>query len=240
VPKKPERPSPASPPASDPPPSAAASSPESGKVSQTSESEGFVADAGPAFDPEQAEAINGAVPRSAPPSLAPAPPPIEWEEDTIEALLRLKGRALHAAIGVGENDWQYTALDLAAIAPPLARICNRYEPIARLAKHSDPLVLAFAFGGYGVRSLEERRAVLAQYQEEDEGVPEGAPPRPESAVPQAPPPQPPAAPQPPRQAGNLAAGPAPPMQPTAPPPPPPPRPGEAPVDPTAVEWQVGE
>jgi hypothetical protein len=147
--------------------------------------------------------------------------------------------------GVGEQDWLYTELDLAAIAPPLTRICNRYEPIARFAKYSDPLTLAFAFGAYGVRSLEERQAVLAEYQDEDGGAPIEQ--RPETAVPQAPPPgqppvPPPPAPAPPRQAGNFPTGPAgpPPMQPTEQrPPAPPPRPAEAPIDPQAVEWQVG-
>jgi hypothetical protein len=166
---------------------------------------------------------------------------VQWEEDTIRALLTLKGRGLHAAIGVAEEDWRYTELDLAAIAPPLARICNRYEPIQRFAKYSDPLTLAFAFGAYGVRSLEERQQELRAQEELDAGTAPIEPLGPEDAVP--PPSPPPQAPAPPRQAANFPAtttGP-PPMQPSEGPAPPlPPRPAEAPVDPTAVEWQVGQ
>lgn len=237
--KEPEQPSPASQRGSAPPPSEG-SSRASGPASPTSDGGGFIADAGPEFDPEAAAAINAEVPRVAPPPAAApeAPPPIVWEEETVEALLRLKGRGLHAALGVGAEDWVYTELDLAAIAPPLTRICNRYEPIAQLAQHSDPLLLAFAFGGYGLRSIEERRRILAEYPDEDGGVPEQAMPSPETAVPVAPPPAPPA---PPRQAANFpttAAGP-PPAQPTEErPPAPPPRPAEAPIDPQAIEWQV--
>lgn len=95
------------------------------------------------------------------------PPPIEWEQDTVETLLRLQGRALHAGVGVAEADWLHTDLDLAAIAPPLTRICNRYEPIQALAKHADPLVLLLALGGYSVRSLEERAAVLRELEPAD-------------------------------------------------------------------------
>lgn len=237
--KDPEQPSPASPRASDPAPSGEGSSPVSPPASETSE---FVADPGPAFDPETAPPatpINAGVPRTPPPAEAPAP--IVWEEDTVEALLKLKGRGLHAALGVGEQDWLYTELDLAAIAPALTRICNRYEPIAQLAQHSDPLLLAFAFGGYGLRSIEERRRVLAaEYPDDDGGVPEEALPSPETAVPVAPPPAP-AAPTPPRQSANFPTGPGgpPPAQPTEQrPPAPPPRPAEAPIDPQAVDWQV--
>jgi hypothetical protein len=174
---------------------------------------------------------------------APAPEPaaeqlVQWEEDTIRALLTLKGRGLHAAVGVAEEDWRYTELDLAAIAPPLARICNRYEPIQRFAKYSDPLTLAFAFGAYGVRSLEERQHELGVQAELDADTVPIEPLGPEDAVP-----SPPPAPAPPRQAANFptVAAVPPPMQPSeGPAPPPPPRPAEAPVDPTAVEWQVGQ
>lgn len=237
--KDPEQPSPASQRGSDQPPKEA-SSPVSGPVSPTSEGASFIGDPGPEFDPEVAAAINAGVPRAAPPPPAAAevPAPIVWEEETVEALLKLKGRGLHAALGVGEQDWLYTELDLAAIAPALTRICNRYEPIAQLAQHSDPLLLAFAFGGYGLRSIEERRRVLAEYPDDDGGVPEEALPSPETAVPVAPPP---AAPTPPRQSANFPTGPGgpPPAQPTEQrPPAPPPRPAEAPIDPQAVDWQV--
>lgn len=230
MPNDPEHPNPGSAPS----PSEGGSSAASSRDSQ-SEPGGFIADAGPAFDAEAAAA-------EMPPPPAPEPTAgqmVQWEEDTIRALLTLKGRGLHAAIGVAEEDWRYTELDLAAIAPPLARICNRYEPIQRFAKYSDPLTLAFAFGAYGVRSLEERQHELREQEELDAGTAPIEPLGPEDAVP---PPSPPP-PAPPRQAANFpttAAGP-PPMQPSeGPATPPPPRPAEASVDPTALEWQVGQ
>lgn len=230
MPKEPSEPSPS--PASAPPPSEADSSPASGRASQ-SEPGGFIADAGPAFDPEAAGA-------EMPPPAPTAEPAelVQWEERTIEALLGLKGRALHAAAGVAEQDWRYTEVDLAAIAPPLTRICNRYEPIQRLAKYSDPMTLAFALGAYGVRSLEERQAELRLRGEEDEGA--AMPIAAEEEV--TPAPQAPA--PPPRQASNFpttTAVPAAPAQPAeaAPPPPRPPRPAEAEIDPTAFQWEVG-
>jgi hypothetical protein len=227
-------PEPASPPPSPesaPPPSGAASSAASSRASQ-SES-GFVADAGPEFDPDAAGA-------EMPEPPAPAGEPaalIEWEEDTIKALLTLKGRGIHAMIGVAEQDWRYTELDLAAIAPPLTRICNRYEPIQRFAKYSDPLTLAFALGAYGVRSLEERQVMIAAMQGEEGTVPI-APAGPEPPVPTSEAPTPA-----PRQAASFptsAPGPAPAMQPSeGPAPTSAPRPAEADVDPTEVEWEVG-
>jgi hypothetical protein len=207
-PSQPQSPSPSSP--------AAASSPASGTASR-SEPPGFIGDAGPQFDPERA----AAEPSPAAPAPEPAPL-IEWEEDTIRALLTLKGRALHAGIGVADDDWRYTELDLAAIAPPLTRIANRYEPVQRLAKHADPLILLFALGGYGVRSLEERAAVLRALEPEADTVPIEPLEEPGFTVP----PQPPT-PQGPPPANAQA------------PPPRPPRPAEADVDPEAVNWQVG-
>lgn len=152
---------PPSPPQSQSDPDEAASSPASAPDSRTSEGAGFIADGGPTFDPERAAE------QLPPPPLEATvlPPPVEWKEDTIEALLNLKGRAVHSLIGVADEDWRYTQLDLAAIAPPLTRICNRYEPVQQLAKHADPLLVLMALGGYSVRSLEERRAVFAELAE---------------------------------------------------------------------------
>jgi hypothetical protein len=202
-----------------PPPSPsdeAASSPASAPASPTSEPAGFIADAGPAFDPERA--AEQLPPAPAEPAVLP--PPIEWEQDTIEALLSMKGRALHAGIGVADEDWSYTELDLAAIAPPLTRICNRYEPIQRLAKHADPLVLLFALGGYGVRSLEERAAFLRSLEPADvEPIEPLAADQPiNAAAPSAPPP-----PAPPVTPGQFEPG-------TVP---------QAPVDPEELQWQTG-
>jgi hypothetical protein len=201
----------------------------------------FIEDAGPEFDPEAAAEEMPPPPTAADRSLEAM---VQWEEDTIAALLSLKGRGLHAAIGVTEEDWRYTELDLAAIAPPLTRICNRYEPIQRLAKYSDPMTLAFALGAYGVRSLEERQAELKRRAlAYEEGGGDGTtviPPADEPPVPPAAAPTPAPAP---RQAASFptsAPGPAPPMQPSeGPAPVGEPRPGEAPIDPAAVEWKVG-
>lgn len=233
MPKEPN-PSPRNP-ASAPPPSEADSSPVSERASQ-SEPASFIGDAGPQFDPEVAAASAPDLPP--PPADQAAEQLVQWEADTIEALLSLKGRGLHAAIGVAEEDWRYTELDLAAIAPPLTRICNRYEPIQRLAKYSDPMTLAFALGAYGVRSLEERQRELQYRAQEEEGgtVPiapaEGEPPAPPAGAP-----SPATAPR--QAAANPTAAAPPPAQPGPPAPPPPPRPAEAPIDPTEVNWEVG-
>jgi hypothetical protein len=156
----------------------------------------------------------------------------------IGSLLGVKGRLLHATIGVSEQDWQYTDLDLQAIAPPLTRICNRYEPIRRYARYGDPITLATALAAYGTRSLLERSQELQARAAEGDTVPiapageEGFP-TPGAETPATPP----------RQAGSFPTstpGPPPPMQPSeGPAPVPPPRPGEAPVDPAAVDWEVG-
>jgi hypothetical protein len=237
--EQPRNPSPSqSQPPSPSPSGAAASSRGSAAGSRRSEPPPFVADVGPEFDPEAAPPPTPPIRDAEPVQL------VEWEEDTICALLTLQGRGMHAAIGVAEQDWRHTELDLAAIAPPLTRICNRYEPIAQLAKFSDPMTLAFALGAYGVRSLEERAAVIRELEEEADTRPIA----PINAdVPQQPPPPPaaPAAAPPPapRQAASFPSqtpGPPPPMQPTqGPAQPPPPRPAEAEVNPTELEWQVG-
>lgn len=187
-------------------PGAADSSAASSAASPTS-SGGFIADPGPTFDPEAAAA-------APPPPIQDAEPvaAIEWEQDTLESLLTLKGRAMHAAIGVGEDDWRYTELDLKAIAPPLTRIANRYEPIQRLAKHADPLVLFFAFGGYAVRSLEERAAVLRALEPADvEEIPPLSDDEPINGPGTAPAGTPPPPPTPPvGSTGHVAVPPAPP------------------------------
>jgi hypothetical protein len=184
------------------------------------------------------------VPPVAEPEPGAAEQLIEWEEDQVKSLLGLQGRALHGAVGIADQDWVHTEADLASIAGPLTRICNRYEPVRQFAKHSDPLMLAMAIGAYGVRSVEERRAVL-QLEAEESDVRPIAPLGPDQAVPQEPPVPPPSAPAPPRIAGNFPPPGAPPapaappqQQPQQPPPPPPRAPAEAPVDPTQVEWEV--
>lgn len=225
----PNDPSPAPPSRSEsaPPPSAEDSSPASARASE-SEGPGFIADPGPAFDAAAAE-----------PELPPPPPtaeaPLEaleqWEEDAIKSLLGIQGRVLHAAVGIAEQDWVHTDADLAAIAPPLTRICNRYEPIRRYARHADPLALATGLAAYATRSLLERRQELELH----EPAPDTEPIAPAGEeVPQS------SAPAPPRRAADvptpMPSGPPPPPAPV--PPPAPPRPTEADVDPTAIKWEV--
>ena len=228
----PNDPSPAPPSPSDHPPSAEGSSPASARAS-ASESPGFIADPGPAFDAEAAAAE----------PLPPSPPPFaggpeqlleleQWEEDAIKSLLGIQGRVLHAAVGVAEQDWVHTDADLAAIAPPLTRICNRYEPIRRYARHADPLALATGLAAYATRSLLERREELALHEPPPDTEPIA--PAGEAEVPSA-------APAPPRRAADVApsmpSG-SPPASSAPPPPPAPPRPAEADVDPTAINWEV--
>lgn len=200
----------------DPAVSSTASEPESGS------SDELVADPGPRFDPE-AEPEWGQLP--------PAPEPEaqaeveEWDPEVIKSILATQGRLLHFALGVTEQDWIYTEADLAAIAPPMRRILNRYDPTRELAKHGDPIALALAFGGgYVGRSLMERKEALkAQAPPEtetpieplQEGGPAPAPPPQQGVHPTAPPTQPPPAP------------------------PPGPAPVQAEVDPTTVAWSVG-
>lgn len=144
-----------------PPPAAEARSAEedsSRGSGRASASEPVVADPGPEFDP------------TAPPPLEQ--PPLEepgaetaavlWEEQAISDLLGIKGRVLHAALGAAEEDWIYTELDLAAIAPPLTRICNRYDPVRQYAGYGDPITVAVGMAGYFTRSVMERRVALAQ------------------------------------------------------------------------------
>jgi hypothetical protein len=232
VPDDPRQAAPPSPSETVPPPGGGDSSPASAKASK-SEPAGFIVDPGPAFDPEAAAS------QAPPPPLAPEPPAleVEWDEEVIRSLLGIQGRALHAGIGVSEQDWIHTDVDLQAIAPPLTRICNRYEPVRRYARHADPVTLVTGLAAYATRSLLERRQALEQLPV-DEG---GTQPIPPAEAPPVPPSEAPRPQTPPRQAASMPATPPgpPPMQPSeGPAPPPPPRPAEAPIDPTQVDWQV--
>ena len=223
-------------PESDQPPVEAGSSPGSGRVSRSDPGAGFVADAGPQFDPEASGAEMPAPPTEAEQAVEMLE---AWEEEVIASLLGVKGRLLHAAAGVSEEDWLYTDLDLQAIAPPLTRICNRYEPVRRYARFADPITLLTAFSAYATRSLLERSEELRARAAEEEGgtvpiAPAGGPP---------PPPAAPAPATPPRQASKFPTAapgaPPPPMQPSeGPAPTRQPAPAEAPIDPTDVTWET--
>lgn len=126
----------------------------------------FVGNPGPAFDPKRAADAPAPVLE---PAVDVRPLDIEWEEQTVRSILTAKGRLLHTAVGVAERDWEYTDADLAAIAPPMTRILNRYEPTRAAAAAGDELAVGIGFTGYFLRSWSERRAAIAA---RDAGEPE--------------------------------------------------------------------
>ena len=75
-------------------------------------------------------------------------------------MLKNGGDLAHAGIGVGQLDWVMTDTDQDRIAPPLTRIINKHEQLARIASRSDELSVAVGAGLYTWRSLLEREAVL--------------------------------------------------------------------------------
>lgn len=89
------------------------------------------------------------------------------DEDTVRSLLEAQGSAVHALVAVDKSsdEWVWLRAELDAIVPPLTRIINRYEPLARLTgEYGDPIAVAIAIGGYGRRSLEERAIAAANRQ----------------------------------------------------------------------------
>ena len=212
------------------PPPAAASSTDSSRASASRAP--LVEDAGPQFDPERAGPPPPAA--DAPPAAAPPLQEVlpEWEEEAIANLLGIQGRLLHAAVGVAEEEWLYTELDLAAIAPPLVRILNRYEPTRRYATYGDPISLAIGGAGYVTRSLIERRhAIEAGPPPTETPIPpaDAPPPQPAAATAEAPPPPPP---PPPRAAADLQPPTGRQMAAVPKPPPPP----DLPINAGEVEW----
>lgn len=153
--------SPTSPSPNGQPDSSAASPTASEPAPRTSRAAGgvFIGDPGPAFDAKAA----GDAPTPAP---AEPIPWLQWEEDTVRGVLTAQGAAVHLAIGVGDEDWLYVKSELDTIAPPLTRILNTYDATRAAAAGGDAIAAAIGFGAYGMRSIMERRAVLA---ERDEG-----------------------------------------------------------------------
>lgn len=154
-PQSPQRP-PATPPQSPSPPPPS----PSGRGFGPDSSAEFVADPGPAFDPEQ----------------APDAPALElgdeialeleegWQEETIRSLLVTQGNVTHALLRAGPDDgdtWKHTQDDLRAIAPPLCRILNRYDATRAAAAAGDEIALAAAVAAYGARNYTRRRRLLA-------------------------------------------------------------------------------
>lgn len=136
----------------------------SSTASGTPDPDGLVGDAGPPFDP------SGEQP----------PPPVQldpdalaggdrWSAQRVRALLEGKGELLHQAVAVDPDstEWRYTAADLRTIAPPLARILNRYDVTRAAAAGGDELAVAVGFAGYGMRSWSERRAALRLLAEDE-------------------------------------------------------------------------
>jgi hypothetical protein len=140
---------------------------EDSEPSSTASSTGsaFIADPGPAFEASEPRA--GAEPAAPAGELhaLPTPPP-EWEEDAVRGILTAKGQLLHVAVGVAERDWTYTEGDLAAIAPPLTRILNRYDATRAAAGTGDEIGLIIGVGGYVTRSYRERMAALRAREQE--------------------------------------------------------------------------
>ena len=95
------------------------------------------------------------------------PPPrelLEWTPERAGSVVRAGGFMLHAADGLsrepeGHELWRATETDVAAMAPPLARILNRYAPARRLAGVADEGELAFAMIDYARRNLADRGRV---------------------------------------------------------------------------------
>jgi hypothetical protein len=152
-----------------------------GPASSTAFSAGseFAADPGPPFDPDA----------------SPAEPELDvtetwaedphWEEKTIREALTLQGELLHSAaewrLGVDGTDiWLHTERDLAAIAPPLTRILNRYDVTRAAAAAGDEGLLAAAILRYGSRNVIRTRRVLAARRAEPDRPRSGAPAEPET------------------------------------------------------------
>jgi hypothetical protein len=114
---------------------------------------------GPTFEPSE-PAGAAAAPIELGDALAGGP---NWSANRIGSLLEAKGALLHGALAKDKSstEWLYTKADLAAIAPALARIMNRYPATRAAAAGGDELAVAMGFAGYGARSWSERRAAIA-------------------------------------------------------------------------------
>lgn len=176
-PKSPPRQKPAEPPEPSPPESLEEEAPRvppaEGASSTVSSAGSFVSDSGPEFDPKQAP--------EAPPVEVEEPPPgflEEWDEGRVRELLELQGEVTHAVFNGGPLDdetWLHTERDLRAIAPPLTRILNRYDPTRAAAVMGDEALLIASVGRYGVRNYTKRRRYLAAQQDQQPAPVTGAP-----------------------------------------------------------------
>lgn len=148
------------------PPASAAASSTASEPDSTSEAlagGAFVADPGPAF---------GAPVNVDPEDLPPAPAAAleelpGWDEPTVRSLLHGQGLIVHQALAADKEsgEWIYTEAELSAIAPPLARILNRYDATRAAAGTGDEIALLIGLTGHVARSIAERRAVLRALEE---------------------------------------------------------------------------
>ena len=156
--RRPESPSlsPTSP-SSTPSPSTSAGAAGSASSAAASSAE-FIADAGPAFDPDH----------------APAAPEVDdvdelgddegWDEQKVQEFVVMQGEITHSLFNAGPEDdetWLHTERDLRAIVPPLTRILNRYDMTRAAAAAGDEALLAAAVARYGARNYTKRRKYLA-------------------------------------------------------------------------------
>jgi hypothetical protein len=137
----------------------AVDSSEDSAASSTSNGHGFIADPGPAHDPE-----------AAPPPDEPAPELLDaaWDPEVVKGLLTAQGQALHTFAGKGADDWVYTRDELRAIAPPLTRILNRYDATRMAAATGDEFALIIGLTGYVGRSITVRRDALRELRDDEE------------------------------------------------------------------------
>jgi hypothetical protein len=152
--------------------------------SRVSSASDFIADPGPEFDPGQAAQDTKERDDDRVLSVAPGGETgieVEWDPAVVKSMLQAQGSAVHAVVGKADEDWLYTKDELAAIAPPLTRILNRYDATRVAAATGDELALILGLTGHTMRSLQERKAVLdaikaaeeaAEQQAEKFGVPQ--------------------------------------------------------------------
>lgn len=169
-------------------PTSGAAETDSSEGSSASSASELLADPGPEFDPGQAG--QDATERDSDRLLSASPGgqtglEVEWAPDAVRSLLETQGAALHAIAGKAEQDWVYTKTELDAISKPLTRILNRYDATRIAAGTGDEIALLLGLTGHTLRSLQERKAALA---EEDDEPPAAAV---AYAGPQPPGPQPP-------------------------------------------------
>lgn len=99
---------------------------------------------------------------------------VRWEEQAVTEHLEMVGGIVHELWGKAETDWVMSERDLQRIGPPLTRILNRYEPTARAAIASDPILLGYGTTMYAYRSILQARAAVAEEREQQERPPDAA------------------------------------------------------------------